>query len=117
MTLRKIALRKIASVSALVMAQVGISACWLSASAQSLPPLQNFSSRDLTDAVTQGFHENEPTFFTEGNQAFERIIKHLQEPQRRPVLIIESVGDKRQPQLFIDEAGDLSGAEPLQPIQ
>lgn len=117
MTLRKIALRKIASVGALVMAQVGISACLLSASAQSLPPLQNFSSRDLTDAFTQEFRENEPTFFTEGDQAFERIIKHLQEPQRRPVLIIESVGDKRQPQLFINEAGDLSGAEPLQPIQ
>ena len=112
MTLRKIALRKIASVSALVMAQVSLSACSLSASAQSLPLLQNFSSRDLTDAVTQGFRESEPTFFTEGNQAFERIIKHLQEPQRTPVLIIEPADDQRQSQLFIDEAGDLSETEP-----
>lgn len=117
MTLRKIALRKVASISALVMTQVSGSACLLSASAQSLPPLQNFSSRDLTDAVTQGFRENEPTFFTEGNQAFERIIQHLQEPSLRPVLIIEPVGDKWQSHLLINEAGDLSEAELPQPLQ
>ena len=44
---------KFASVGTLVMVQVSVSGCLLSASAQ-LPPLQNFSSRDLTDAVTQG---------------------------------------------------------------
>ena len=114
MTLRKIALRKIALVSALVMAQVSVSACSLSASAQSLPPLQNFSSRDLTDAVTQGFREDEPTFFTEGNQAFERIIKRLQEPQRRPVLIVEPADNQRQSQLFVNEAGDLLETGSLQ---
>ncbi len=112
--LRKITLRKIALVGALVMTQVSGSGCLLSTSAQSLPPLQNFSSRDLTDAVTQGFCENEPSFFTEGNQAFERIIKHLQAPQARPVLIVEPVTDEPQPQLFINQARKLSVTEPSQ---
>ena len=56
---------------------------------------------------------NQP-FFTEGNQALERTIRHLQEPQQKPVLIIEPVGDGRQSQLFINGAGDLLQTEPLQ---
>ena len=114
MTLKRTALIKIALVGALVMAQAGISDCLLSASAQPVLPLQNFSSRDLTDAVTQGFRENEPNFFTEGNQAFERIVKHLQEPQSRPVLIVEPATDEPQPQLFINQDGNLSVTEPAQ---
>ena len=102
--------KKIALVSALVTMQVSASGCLLSASAHS-PPLQNFSSRDLTDALTQGFRENEPTFFTEGNQEFERIIRYLQAPQQRPVLIVEPASDERSSQLFINQAGDLLEAE------